>query len=520
MKPPFACTIAALAALALPLPVCAGAAEPAKAPPAAPEAGTAPAATAPARAAARVDGPRCTGAPAAPARMSLQLGKSTLMRLPEPVQGRSVGNPAVLQAMLVSPETLYLVGVDVGSTNLIVQGRSGACSVIDIVVGMDVSGLQAALAALLPEEKEIHVSAAADALVLSGTVADATVLARVMELAQAFVRRPAKALAQPKGEGAEAGEAGAGPRIVNMLGVSAPQQVMLEVQIAEVSKTLLDRLEVATSLRHTGEWAAALASNFLSGTAKGSLAVLKGSSLVEAAGERQDGLVRILAEPTVMAISGQEGSFLAGGKIFIPVAQSGAAGTGTITLEEKEYGVAVKFMPTVLAGGRINLRVAPEVSELNREGIGISSGGVSGRAIMPLITTRRATTTVQLHDGQSFAIGGLIRDNQVGNVNALPVLGELPVLGALFRSTDFQRERTELLFIVTPRLVKPLKPGYALPTDALQPPSRAELMLGGMLEATPTPPSSAAPAAAPASVQGPAQVSAHGSAHVSGFQLK
>ncbi|GGC08179.1 type II and III secretion system protein family protein [Pseudoduganella buxea] len=517
MKPPFACTIAALAALALPLPVCAGAAEPAKAPPAAPEAGAVPAATVPARAAARVDGPRCSGAPAAPARMSLQLGKSTLMRLLEPVQGRSVGNPAVLQAMLVSPETLYLVGVDVGSTNLIVQGRSGACSVIDIVVGMDVSGLQAALAALLPEEKEIRVSAAADALVLSGTVADATVLARVLELAQAFVRRPAKALAQPKGEGAEpAGEAGAGPRIVNMLGVSAPQQVMLEVQIAEVSKTLLDRLEVATSMRRTGEWAAALASNFLSGTAKGSLAILKGSSIVEMAGERQDGLVRILAEPTVMAISGQEGSFLAGGKIFIPVAQD----NNRVQLEEKEFGVGLRFTPTVLAGGRIHLKVAPEVSELARDGIGISSGGVSGRAIMPLITTRRATTTVQLHDGQSFAIGGLIRDNQVGNVNALPVLGELPVLGALFRSTDFQRERTELLFIVTPRLVKPLKPGYALPTDALQPPSRAELMLGGMLEATPTPPSSAAPTAAPASAQGPAQVSAHGSAHVSGFQLK
>ncbi len=515
MKPPFACTIAALAALALPLPVCAGAAEPAKAPPAAPEAGAVPAAAAPARAAARVDGPRCTGAPAAPARMSLQLGKSTLMRLPEPVQGRSVGNPAVLQAMLVSPETLYLVGVDVGSTNLIVQGRSGACSVIDIVVGMDVSGLQAALAALLPEEKEIRVSAAADALVLSGTVADATVLARVLELAQAFVRRPAKALAQPKGEGADpAGEAGAGagPRIVNMLGVSAPQQVMLEVQIAEVSKTLLDRLEVATSLRRTGDWAAALASNFLSGTAKGSMAILKGSSIVEVAGERQDGLVRILAEPTVMAISGQEGSFLAGGKIFIPVAQD----NNRIQLEEKEFGVGLRFTPTVLAGGRIHLKVAPEVSELARDGIGISSGGVSGRAIMPLITTRRATTTVQLHDGQSFAIGGLIRDNQVGNLNALPVLGELPVLGALFRSTDFQRERTELLFIVTPRLVKPLKPGYALPTDALQPPNRTELMLGGMLEAKPTPPSSAASTAAPASAQVPAQVSAQ----VSGFQLK
>jgi len=506
MKPPFACTLAALAVLALAAPDTAAAAEPAKAAAPAPLAAippaVAPAAPAPAKPVSppvvRVDGPRCTGAPAAPARMALQLGKSTLMRLPEPVQGRSVGNPAVLQAMLVSPETLYLVGVDVGSTNLIVQGRSGACSVIDIVVGMDVSGLQAALAALLPDEKEIHVSAAADALVLSGTVADATVLTRVLELAQAFVRRPAKALAQPGGEGATAGAdagTGTGPRIVNMLGVSAPQQVMLEVQIAEVSKTLLDRLEVSTTLRRTGEWAATLASNFLSGTAKAGLALLRGNTSIELAGERQDALVRILAEPTVMAISGQEGSFLAGGKIFIPVAQD----NNRIQLEEKEFGVGLRFTPTVLAGGRIHLKVAPEVSELSRDGIGISSGGVSGRAIMPLITTRRATTTVQLHDGQSFAIGGLIRDNQVGNLNAMPVLGELPILGALFRSTDFQRERTELLFIVTPRLVKPLAPGYALPTDAVHAPDRAELMLGGKLEAAPTPVRRAAPPAAQAS---------------------
>jgi pilus assembly protein CpaC len=282
---------------------------------------------------------------------------------------------------------------------------------------------------------------------------------------------------------AGAAAAPAGTRIVNFLNVGAPQQVMLEVKIAEVSKSLLDKLEAGLSLNiGGGSWASALSANFISGALKGLLTVGKpvGDHLALAA-EKQDGLVRVLAEPTVMAISGQEGSFLAGGKIFIPVAQD----DNKITLEEKEFGVGLRFTPTVLAGGRINLRVAPEVSELSREGVGISSAGVSGRAILPLITTRRAATTVELYDGQSFAIGGLIKNSQTTNINGLPILGELPVLGALFRSTDFQQDRTELLFVVTPHLVQPLPANYRLPTDSVAPPGRARLFLGGQMEGAP-----------------------------------
>ena len=198
-------------------------------------------------------------------------------------------------------------------------------------------------------------------------------------------------------------------------------------------------------------------------------------------------MVRILAEPTVMAISGQEGSFLAGGKIFVPVAQD----NNKVTLEEKEFGVGLRFTPTVLAGGRINLRVAPEVSEISREGIGITAAGFSSGAILPLITTRRASTTVELFDGQSFAIGGLIKNNRTTNIHGLPILGEIPVLGALFRSTDFQQDRTELLFVVTPHLVKPLPADYKLPTDSATAPSRAGLFLGGKMEGTPAPAPSA-----------------------------
>jgi len=451
----------------------------------------------------------CQGEAARPAVMALQMGKSTMLRLPEAVRRRSVGNPAVVQAMLVAPDTLYIAGVDVGTTNMIVQGRSGLCSVIDITVAMDPGGLQAMLGAAMPDEKQIRVLAANDTLVLTGTVSDASAVNRAVELAGAYVRRPLRPLPAPdkdnatdgvilvdkgSGGGAAAGAAGASARVVNLLAVSAPQQVQLEVKVAEVARTLLERLETGIRLSFgSGSWTTTLASDFLSGLARGGLAGLKtNGNRFGIDADKLDGLVRILAEPNLLALSGQEGTFLAGGKFFIPVAQD----NNKVTLEEKEFGVGLRFTPTVLGGGLINLKVAPEVSELSREGIGISAAGVAGTAIMPLLTTRRASTTVQLHDGQSFAIGGLVRNNLVANMKGLPGLGDVPVLGALFRSTDFQQERTELVFVITARLVKPLPAGsLSLPTDRFDVPSRAGVLLGGRLEGAPVP---SAPAQAPA----------------------
>ena len=461
----------------------------------------------------------CRGEAARPATMALQMGKSTMLRLPEKVARRSVGNPAVVQAMLVAPDTLYIAGVDVGSTNMIVQGRSGLCSVIDITIAMDPGGLEATLAAAMPDEKDIKVMAANDSLILTGTVSDPAAVQRAVELAGAYVRRPLRQLPAAdkendtdgvivvsKGGGAGGGGGGnAGARVINLLAVSAPQQVQLEVKVAEVSRTLLERLETGTRFSFgSGSWTTTLASDFLSGLARGGLSGIKTNGNrfgIEA--DKLDGLVRILAEPNVLAISGQEGSFLAGGKFYIPVSQD----DDRVTLEEKEFGVGVRFTPTVLAGGRINLKVAPEVSELSREGIGISAAGINGTAIMPLVTTRRASTTVQLYDGQSFAIGGLVRNNLVANMKGLPGLGEVPVLGALFRSTDYQQDRSELVFVITARLVKPLAGGsHVLPTDGHVAPSRAGLLLGGRLEgerpATPT-----APAAPPAAAQTASAVS-------------
>jgi pilus assembly protein CpaC len=471
-------------------------------------------------------GPRCSGEGAKPGKLQLFLGKSAMMRLPEPLLHRSVGNPAVLQAMLVAADTLYLAGVDIGSTNMIIQGKSGACTVIDVVVSMDPSAFQASLADVLPDEKQIRVVAAADTLVLTGTVSDAATLVRAGELAAAFVRRPAHAAVGSTDPALAAGGAGAGGggaasgaagvRVVNMLTVGAPQQVMLEVKIAEVSKTLLEKLEAGATIRGTmGSWSTSLLSSFLSGTLGGLFDARKsnGNQLTLEA-QKQDGLVRVLAEPTVMAISGQEGSFLAGGKIYIPVSQD----NGKITLEEKEFGVGLRFTPTVLAGGRINLKVAPEVSELSREGVGLSTRGFTGTAVLPLITTRRASTTVQLYDGQSFAIGGLIKNNVVTGIKGLPLLGEIPVLGALFRSADFQQDRTELIFVITPHMVKPLAPNYTLPTDNVTPPTPGELLLGGRIEGRPP---AVAPAPAPALIPASAPAMAPPAIQsVAGFELR
>lgn len=449
----------------------------------------------------------CNGHISSPAKLIIPVGKSTLIKLPEPLASRSIANPDVVQAKLISPKTLYLLGVNIGTTNMIIRSADGTCTVIDVMVNMDPDALQETLSALMPDEKNIKVTAAADSLILSGTVEDALTASRVVEIAEAYVRRQAAESAQNLGvdtaSGAQGatvvsfsqgqnsqsaqGIAGRSPRVVNLLSVGSQQQVMLEVKVAEVSKTLLDKLGAAgvfggdkfkllTPFFATATSIFGTPSTLPNGPTIGSTTG-KGISIDA---EKKDGLVKILAEPNIMAISGQEGSFLAGGTIFIPVTQQ-SNGVTSIILQEKAFGVGVIFTPTVLAGGRINLKVAPEVSELSREGVTSSTG--AGTAIFPAFTVRRASTTVQLMDGQSFAIGGLIKNNTTATIKAFPILGEIPILGALFRSTSFQNDKTELIFIVTPHLVKPLvNNAYRLPTDRYVDPSRADIFLGGKLE--------------------------------------
>ncbi|MDE2625254.1 MAG: type II and III secretion system protein family protein, partial [Betaproteobacteria bacterium] len=196
-------------------------------------------------------------------------------------------------------------------------------------------------------------------------------------------------------------------------------------------------------------------------------------------------LVKILAEPTVMALSGQEAHFLAGGKVFIPTSTPNGMGGSMVTLTEQEYGVSLHFLPKVLEGDQIWLTVSPEVSELNPQGITVGSGSGLAPTILPTFTTRRASTTVQLRDGEHFVIGGLVRNNVTASVNAVPFLGEIPLLGALFRSPDFQSDKTELVFVVTPHLMQPSDAPPVLPTDGYHEPGPVQRLLGGRLEGHP-----------------------------------
>ena len=421
---------------------------------------------------------------------------------------------------LLSPTDVYLTGNSIGSTSIVMIHNSGMCTMLNVVIGMDPSALNIAIGQLLPNEKDIRINVAFDSLVLKGTVSDSEAVVRITDLANAYVR-------------SQNGNGQSNQRVVNMLEVAAPQQVMLEVKVAEISKGLMDKFGIDFSRAYAPNDGSML--QFLSGILGGGAGILgrisgtgpngvpfssvdavvggtvpipgasggnvtvsyddsgrptyttafgtvpgRGVSNIGLNMQKSDGLVKVLAEPTIMAISGQTGSFLAGGKIFIPMTQDNASGGRSIELVEKEFGVSVKFTPTVLGNGLINLRVRPEVSELNATGITIRGGGVN--AVLPSFTSRKAETTVQLMDGQSFAIGGLIKNNTTTNIAAFPFLGELPVVGALFRSTQFQTDRTELVFVITPRLVKPVPAGYRLPTDGYVPPTRSELILGGKLE--------------------------------------
>lgn len=462
-------------------------------------------------------------------------------------QNRRRPGVADVDVLLLSPSEIYLIGKTVGATNIVMLDKAGRCTTLEVAVGIDTDAVKASLDELLPSEKGINVASVADSLVLSGTVSDAATVDRAVDIAAAYVRR-VTGVAQMQGT-----RAGVHDRIINMLSVSAPQQVMLEVKVAEVSKALLDQYGInfasaavssnGTMMRFLsgifggkamafgqlrgmtdatvgfGAGAGVATGTTLAGVGapfgaieiengavtKAPIGQGKNATALGVDAQKQDGLVKILAEPTVMAISGQEGFFHAGGSVFLPVATNNGTGGTSITLEEKPFGVSLRFTPTVLADGRINLKVTPTVSELNPQGVAITATNVAGTSILPTFTVRKADTTVQLMDGQSFALGGLIKNNVKANLTAFPFLGELPVIGALFRSTAFQNDRSELVFVVTPRLVKPLPPNYALPTDSYVEPSRSDMILRGKLEGrrSDAPEQADAPAEPPAVLPAP-----------------
>lgn len=474
--------------------------------------------------------------------VELAAGKSRLLTLSEPITKLTIGSDGVAHAKLISPTSLYLFGSSVGSTNMILLGNSKRCSVYDVVVQLDAAPLLQSILGVYPDEKNVTVRSVGEGVVLAGMVSDAVKAQQIEAMARSYVLRRTGTSATGR-----VSSRNQSALVVNSLTVAAPQQVMLEVKVAEIAKTVLDQFGInfsrvfavsggrgmrflnglfggqglvagsagGTNGAKVGVGvlnSASVGSSTVASTAPAGSATIGGSTttipLVPASNatsfgvdaQKQDGLVKLLAEPTVMAISGQEGSFLAGGKIFIPVVQNNGNGAVTYTLEEKEFGVSLRFRPTVLADGRIHLQVNPEVSELSATGVTITSSASGATTVLPAFTTRKAATTVQLYDGQSFAIGGLMKNNVSGSVNAFPFLGEIPILGLLFRSHSFQTDRSELVFVITPHLVKPLPADYELPTDNYTPPSRGELYGHGKLEGGA--PEKAEPAEKPAPAEG------------------
>ena len=388
--------------------------------------------------------------------VEIALGKSRLFKYAQPITRISVGDAGIADVMVVSPNQIYLVGKKVGATNVFLWHGTGNISTLDVAVGADTGSLQSLLAKLLPGEKNIRASSAGESLVLNGQVSDSMKVQQAMLIAQEFT----------------------GKKALNMMTTDHLPQVLIEVKIAEIDKAISDSLGLQVQ-----------GSNFSFNMLNGATAPLGfaanasgtvGTTNAWLQAQINSGLIKILAEPNIMAISGQEGEFLSGGIVFLPVPQSSGTGGAVITLQAQNYGVGVKFTPTVLSEGRINLKVSPQVSEVNTSGITVTSG--TSTTVLPSITTRQASTTVQLYDGQSFAIGGLMKNNVAEVISAFPGLANLPVIGALFRSASFKADRSELLIVVTPHIVQPVPNKITLPTDKFTQPTQVEFFVNGQLE--------------------------------------
>jgi pilus assembly protein CpaC len=341
------------------------------------------------------------------------------------------------------------------------------------------SQLKEAIHKILPDEKDIRVTPTGDSITLSGTASSTSNLSQVLALAESYY---------PK-------------KVVNLLEVGGVHQVMLEVRVAEMSRSLLRRLGINFNyISNSGaNFGISMLGNLtslgpvsLTPTPTGPVGSVGFSDRINAifrfAGGgatwttfidalKEEGLTKVLAEPTLITMSGKSANFLAGGEFPIPVPQPSGVGT-TITIEYKPFGVGLNFSPVVLSSKKISMQVAPEVSDLDFANA-ISIGGF----VIPAVTTRRVSTTVELGDGQSFAVAGLLKDNVREVVSKFPLLGDIPILGALFRSTSFQKSETELIIIVTPHLVKPLNLAkQTLPTDQYIEPNDFEFYLLGALE--------------------------------------
>jgi pilus assembly protein CpaC len=369
--------------------------------------------------------------------LTLSKGASILLANDAPIQRFSIGEPTVAEATVLSPREVLLSGKEIGVTTLLVWGTDPAPKLYSVEVTADAAGLERYLKDVLPGQ-QVSVSATGNTVTLSGQVRDPSAAARAVEIAK-----------------------GTGAVVIDNLSIPTAIQVLLQVRFAEVTRSAIEEYTSALStvnpheLDSDGRWAGTTNSD---GTITFSLLNAGASLSATLRALRGKGDFKDLAEPNLLALPGKEASFLAGGEFPYPTIQGGA-GNNAVTIEFREFGIRLKFTPTIMRNGNIRLRVAPEVSSLDFANALNFQGFV-----IPSLLTRKAETEVELKDGQHLSIAGLLDNSTVRNINKIPILGDLPILGALFTSKSVRERRTELLVIVTPRLIGAYETPPAVPT--------------------------------------------------------
>ncbi|MDR3425477.1 MAG: type II and III secretion system protein family protein [Alphaproteobacteria bacterium] len=421
-----------------------------------------------------------TPALARPEILSLTVDHGKPLTLRAAASSVFVANPDIADVQVMSPTQVMLFGKRTGETSFLATDDKGAIlAQRTVVVTQDLSGLREELAAAIPGNA-IKAKPVPNGIVLTGTARDATSVADAYKIAMRYMP--------------------SGGDIINRIQVTGSNQIQIRVRFAEVQRNIDNSLGfdwqniltvgsgmtigLATgstvnsglTVGTTGSSSSGLfprPNNTTLSTPNNVLGVALHSGHLTVDGMidalAQDGLLTMLAEPTLTAMSGETANFLAGGEFPIPIPQ----GNGTISITFKDYGISLAFTPTLLSGNRISLHVRPEVSELTDTG-----SIVMDNITVPALTTRKAETTVEVASGESFAIAGLMDNSQAQTVNKFPLLGDMPVLGALFRDDHFQNGQTELVVIITPYIVKPSGEKLALPTDGYAPPTENERLAG------------------------------------------
>jgi pilus assembly protein CpaC len=397
--------------------------------------------------------------------LQLGAGKSVIVDLPEDASEIYVGDPTVANAIVRSARRVYISGVANGQTSIFALGKDGRkIAIVDVSVGRDVAELTSLLNVAIPGN-DIHIRTVSDSIILTGSVGSAGDAQKALDIAQGFVGSGASSQTGDGKGGTVTTKKDAG-KVINSLTIRNLDQVSLRVTITEIRRQIVKQLGV--NLSGTGSQGSGFTVEnpfAINGTLTNTAANIAWTSggtamLAQLQAFERDGVAHTLAEPTVTAVSGESAKFLAGGTIPIPNGENCSDGVCQLSIVQQAYGVTLNFTPVVLSQGRIQLRIATEVTDIdNSEQITIAGTSVPG------FRTRKNETTVELPSGGSIASAGLISTETQQAVNGVPGLMNMPVLGALFRSRDFQRNETELLIIVTPYIVHAIDPNEVVRPD-------------------------------------------------------